>query len=98
MPARVICALRPLRRQRPLRLDSVKTYVEHIVRALVDHPESLKIASLEGKNTVVVEVRCHRQDIGRVIGRNGKTITAVRTLMAGLASRQRRKAMLEVME
>jgi hypothetical protein len=76
----------------------MKAYVETIVRALVDHPEALRISSLEGKNSVILELRCHAQDIGRVIGRNGKTISAVRMLMAGLAARQRRKATLEVVE
>ena len=76
----------------------MKAYVEHMVRALLDHPEALKVTSLEGKNMAIVEVRCHPQDIGRVIGRNGKTVSALRILMAGLASRQRRKATLEVVE
>lgn len=76
----------------------MKAYVENIVRPLLEHAGALQISCLDGRNMVVLELRCHAQDMGRVIGRNGKTISAVRTLMAGLAARQRRKAILEVVE
>ena len=76
----------------------MKAYVEHIVRALIDHPEALVVSCLDGKHSVILEIRCHAQDMGRIIGRNGKIISSIRMLAAGVAARQRRKVTLEVVE
>lgn len=76
----------------------MKAFVEYIIRALVDHPGEVMLANLEGKRNVILELRCHPDDMGRVIGKNGKTIGAIRTLLSGLAAKQGRKAVLEVVE
>ena len=76
----------------------MNAFVEHIIRALVDHPGEVLITSLDGRRNVIIELRCHSSDMGRVIGTNGKTIGAIRTLLSGLAAKQGRKAVLEVVE
>lgn len=76
----------------------MKKFIAYIVKALVDHPERVLVAEIFGRNNVIIEVRCHADDMGRIIGKNGKTIGAMRMLLAGLAAKHKRKAVLEVVE
>jgi len=76
----------------------MKKFIAYIVKALVDHPERVLVAEVFGRNNVIIEVRCHADDMGRIIGKNGKTIGAMRMLLAGLAAKHKRKAVLEVVE
>jgi uncharacterized protein len=76
----------------------MKELIEYVVKALVDHPDELRIAEIEGERTIVFELRCHPDDVGKVIGKSGKTVGALRTLLSTVASRQNRRAMLEVVE
>ena len=76
----------------------MKELIEYVVKALIDHPEELRIAEIEGERTVVYELRCHPDDVGKVSGKSGKTVGALRTLLSTVASRQNRRAMLEVVE
>ena len=76
----------------------MKDLIEYVVKTLVDHPDDLRIAEIEGERTVVYELRCHPEDVGKVIGKSGKTVGAIRTLLSTVAARQNRRAMLEVVE
>lgn len=76
----------------------MKEFIEYIAKTLVDHPEELQVTEVEGERTVVYELRCHPDDIGKVIGKSGKTVGAVRTLLTTVAARQGRRAVLEVVE
>ena len=76
----------------------MKELIEYVVKALVDHPEDLRIAEIEGERTIVFELRCHPEDVGKVIGKSGKTVGAIRTLLSTVAARQNKRAMLEVVE
>ena len=76
----------------------MKALLEQIVTKLVDHPEAVKITELPGEKTVIFELRCDSSDIGKVIGRSGKTVGAMRTLMGTLAAKEGKRAMLEVVE
>ena len=73
-------------------------YVEYIVRNLVDHPGDIRLSSIDGEKSLIFELRCHPTDIGKVIGKSGKTIGAIRTLISTAAARQGRRAMIEVVE
>ena len=77
---------------------SLNEYVHKVLDDLVDHPEAIKLTELSGDKTVIFELRCHQDDVGKVIGKNGKTISAVRTLLGMLAARQGLRAMIEVVE
>ena len=76
----------------------MKELIEYVVKALVDHPDDLRIAEIEGERTIVFELRCHPEDVGKVIGKSGKTVGASRTLLGTVAARQNKRAMLEVVE
>jgi hypothetical protein len=76
----------------------VKELVEFIVKSLVDHPGDIHITEVDGERTVIFELRCHTEDVGKVIGKNGKTVGAIRTLLSTAAARQNKRAMLEVVE
>ena len=73
-------------------------YVQTILRPLVDHPDAIRMTKIDGEKSIVIELRCHNQDLGKVIGKNGKTIQAVRALVSTLAAREGRRATLEVVE
>jgi uncharacterized protein len=72
--------------------------IEYVVKTLVDHPEEIRISAIEGERTIVFELRCHPDDVGKVIGKSGKTVGAIRTLLSTVAARQNKRAMLEVVE
>jgi len=76
----------------------MKDFVAYVIKALVDHPDQVSISEIYGAHSVVIEVHCHAEDMGRVIGKSGKTIGAIRLLISGLAARQGRKALLEIVE
>jgi len=76
----------------------MRELIEYIVRALVDHPDDVRLTEVEGERTLIYELRCHSEDVGKVIGKSGKTIGAIRTLVNTAAARQGRRAMLEVVE
>jgi hypothetical protein len=76
----------------------MKELVEYISTTLVDHPEELRITEIEGERTIVFELRCNPEDVGKIIGKSGKTIGAIRTLLSTVAARQNRRAVLEVVE
>ena len=76
----------------------MKELIEYVVKTLVDHPDELRISEIEGERTVVFELRCHPDDVGKVIGKSGKTVGAIRVLLSTVAARQNRRAMLEVVE
>ena len=76
----------------------MKAFIEHTLQALVNHPEQVVVAEILGRQTIILEARCHPEDMGRIIGKNGKTISALRVLLTSLAAKQKRKAVLEIAE
>ncbi len=76
----------------------MKEFVQNILREICNHPDDIIITELIGKHIVIMEVRCHKDDMGRIIGKNGKTIGAIRTLVSTLGAKQKRKVTLEVVE
>ena len=72
--------------------------IQAIVRPLVEHPHEIRITGLHGEKTCIYELRCNQGDVGKVIGKKGKTIAAIRTLLNAVSSREGKKAVLEVVE
>jgi uncharacterized protein len=76
----------------------MKELLEYIIRLLVDHPQEVQITEVDGARTAIFEVRCHPDDVGKVIGKSGKTISAMRIILGTAAAKQGRRAMIEVVE
>jgi hypothetical protein len=76
----------------------MRELLEHILRVLVDHPDEIKLTELDGERTVIFELRCHPEDVGKVIGKSGKTVSALRTLLSTVAAKNGKRAMIEVVD
>lgn len=76
----------------------MKEFIEYVVKALVDHPEAVSVTQIDGEKTVIFELRCNEGDIGKVIGKQGRTIKAIRILLGAAAAKADVRAMLEIIE
>src|SRR5258706_10718019 len=76
----------------------MKELVESIARALVDHPEEVQVRSVEGSQATILELRVHPEDLGKVIGRQGRTAKAVRTLLGAAGMKMRKRFTLGKLE
>ena len=72
--------------------------VEMIVKAIVDDAEAVEVTEVEQKGTTVIEVRVAEADMGKIIGRQGRTVRALRSLLHAAGLKQRRRYVLEVVE
>ncbi|ANY08262.1 RNA-binding protein [Pseudonocardia sp. HH130630-07] len=61
--------------------------LEHLVRGIVDHPDEVRVDLVTGRRGRILEVRVHPDDLGKVIGRNGRTATALRNVIGGVGGR-----------
>lgn len=77
---------------------SLKELIEFIARALVDHPDQVEVAEIAGEQTVVLELRVAKQDLGKVIGKQGRTVKAMRSILSAASSKLRKRADLEILE
>ena len=77
-------------------MASMKELVEFITKSLVDDPSQVYVSEIEGENSVILELRVGPEDMGRVIGKGGRTVNAVRTLIRVLAAKQGKRVTLEI--
>lgn len=77
---------------------SLKVMVEEIAKSLVDEPESVRVTEVEGEQTTVLELRVAQDDLGKVIGKQGRTARAIRTLLSAAGMKHRKRAVLEILE
>jgi uncharacterized protein len=75
-----------------------KELVEAVAGSLVSHPDQMSVSELSGDNNTVVELRVARSDIGKVIGRDGRTAQALRTLLAALAAKHGKRVQFEIVD
>lgn len=78
--------------------SSLKEVVETIAKALVDFPEEVAVREIDGESTTVLELRVAPQDLGKVIGKQGRTARAIRTLLRAAGMKLRKRFMLEILE
>lgn len=76
----------------------MKDYVEYIARALVDHPDQVTVTETETEQGTVLTLSVPKEDRGKVIGRQGRTARALRTLVSAASARQGRHTLLEIEE
>jgi predicted RNA-binding protein YlqC (UPF0109 family) len=77
-------------------LPELDEFCLNIARSIVDEPGALKVSSVEGNQLSVIELDAPPEEIGRVVGREGRTIAAIRTLAEALAMRMNRRVMVDV--
>lgn len=78
--------------------EVMKEFVEFISKKLVDNPDAVDVSFIEGKSTAIIELRVAPEDVGKVIGKSGRTANALRTLLSAVASRNHQKIVLEIIE
>ena len=76
----------------------MKNLIEVIAKSLVDKPEEVKILEIDGERTAVFELRVAKEDLGKVIGKQGKTARAIRTIVNATATKLKKRAVLEIIE
>ncbi len=76
----------------------MKQLVETVCKSLVDNPEEVKVTQIDGEQTTILELRVHQSDLGKVIGKQGRTARAIRTILAAAGMKQRRRFNLEIIE
>lgn len=76
----------------------MKEFVEYIVKNLVDNPDKVQVKEIGGSHTMIIELTVDKPDIGKIIGKQGKTINAIRTLLMSVASRSGVRINLEIIE
>jgi uncharacterized protein len=77
---------------------TLKELLECMIRALVDIPDQVKISEIVGEQTTVFELMCAREDLGKVIGKQGKTAKALRTILTAASTKLRKRSVLEIIE
>jgi uncharacterized protein len=76
----------------------MKDLVEAIAKALVDHPDQVQVNAVEGEQVTVLELKVHPDDLGKVIGRQGRTAKSMRTLLGAAGMKLKKRFTLEILE
>ncbi|NLF93146.1 MAG: KH domain-containing protein [Oligosphaeraceae bacterium] len=79
-------------------LDRLESFVLYVVQSLVDEPEQVRVNSVDKDHQTVIQITCVKKDIGKVIGKSGKTISALRSLVSGAAGRVGQRIMVDVLD
>ena len=76
----------------------MKDLIEYIAKVLVDKPDEVRVTELEGRQTSVIELRVAKEDLGKVIGKQGRTARAMRTILGAASTKMRKRTVLEILE
>lgn len=76
----------------------MKELIEHIARSLVEKPTDVTVTEVPKEQATIIELRVAKEDLGRVIGKQGRTVRAMRTLLAAIATKQQKRVSLEIIE
>ena len=76
----------------------MKDLISYIAQALVDQPEEVSVTEVEGNQTSVLELKVAKEDLGKVIGKQGRTARAMRTILSAASAKLRKRTVLEIIE
>jgi predicted RNA-binding protein YlqC (UPF0109 family) len=82
----------------PVSLAGLESFVLYVVRSLVDEPAEVKITTVERDKMSVIQITCVKKDIGKIIGKSGKTIAAIRSLVSGASGRIGLRVTVDVLD
>jgi predicted RNA-binding protein YlqC (UPF0109 family) len=76
----------------------MKELIDYIARALVDNPDDVMVSEVEGNQTSVLELKVAKEDLGKVIGKQGRTARAMRTILSAASAKVNKRTVLEIIE
>ncbi|MFH0811217.1 MAG: KH domain-containing protein [Pseudomonadota bacterium] len=76
----------------------MKDLITYIAKALVDNPDAVEVTEVVGERTSVIELKVAKEDLGKVIGKQGRTARAMRTILAAASTKINKRAVLEIIE
>ena len=79
-------------------MNELKELIQYIVKALVDNPEKVEVKEIAGEKSIIYELKVGEGDLGKVIGKEGRTAKAVRTIITAAAMKQGKRTVLEILE
>jgi len=82
----------------PKQLSELSKMIEYMARMLVDVPDQVHVNEIAGENTTVIELKVAKEDLGKIIGKQGRTARAVRTILNGASTKLRKRTVLEIVE
>ncbi len=75
-----------------------KVLVEQIIKAIVDNPDAVVVNDIEGENSTILEIRVAKEEVGKVIGKSGRTIAAIRIILGATRAQKSKRYILEILE
>ena len=78
--------------------SELKNLIEFVAKSLVDMPDQVEVNEIEGEQTTVVELKVDKSDLGKVIGKQGRTARALRTILNAASTKLKKRSVLEIVE
>lgn len=78
--------------------SELKELIQYVSKALVDLPENVEVNEIEGEQTTVIELKVDKSDLGKVIGKQGRTARALRTILNAASTKLKKRSVLEIIE
>ena len=79
-------------------MDDLKALIEHMAKALVDKPDAVSVQETDGEKTTIIELRVAQDDLGKVIGKQGRTARSMRTILNAAGTKLGKQCVLEILE
>lgn len=79
-------------------MEELRSLVEVMAKALVDYPDQVNVAEVEGEQTTVIELKVAKEDLGKIIGKEGRTARSLRTILSAVSTKLRKRSVLEILE
>lgn len=79
-------------------MSQLREFVEFIAKSIVDSPEEVQVTEVAGEKTTVIELRVASEDLGKIIGKQGRTAKAIRSILNATAAKMKKRAVLEILE
>lgn len=76
----------------------MKDLIRYIAEALVDYPDRVEVSEVEGEQTSVIELKVAKEDLGKIIGKQGRTARSIRTILSAASAKIKKRAVLEIIE
>lgn len=76
----------------------MEEFIKYVVKKLVDNPEEVEVKEIVGEKTIIYELKVNQNDLGKVIGRHGRIITAIRTILKAASAKSDKRVVLEVLD